>query len=79
MKRLDISPIPHCEAADEARPLRHAADGFVDDSVVLALVTAAARHTRNPVAAVEMIECSALDYAGWAFVDSSGMRSACAH
>jgi hypothetical protein len=67
MFRLDLSPLP-CPplAEDTAGHKAYDDDGFVDDGVVLALLTQpAGRSAFRPLAA--RVAADALDFAGWQF------------
>jgi hypothetical protein len=65
MQRLDLSPLPCAAPPENSRSLVNATLGFVDDAVVLALLsgTTGSRFSH----AIESLALTAdeMDYAGW--------------
>ncbi len=65
MQHLDLSPLPCAAPTENPRSILNACLGFVDDAVVLALLTGAAgsRFPQN----IESLALAAdeMDYAGW--------------
>ncbi|HSP42517.1 MAG TPA: hypothetical protein VLO11_06585 [Luteolibacter sp.] len=65
MKPLDVSPLPCMEVSDDTRKPDTATEGFVEDAVVLHLLTAAGANGGWQHEPVNTQPAGALDYAGW--------------
>ena len=65
MRQLDVSPLPSMEQADGTVVASRPHDGFVEDSVVVALLTSAGPQDRRQYRPEFGLAASALDYAGW--------------
>jgi len=74
MRRLDVSPLPCFDATEEACSPYRTDVGFVEDSVVVALLTAPCSSGGWETWPGMPELAGALDYAGWPSTGSAAMR-----
>jgi hypothetical protein len=65
MKRLDVSPLPCMEVPEETRGHGATDEGFVEDAVILHLLTAAGPYRDRHHEPANAPAADAFDYAGW--------------
>ena len=65
MQHLELSPLPCAVPAENSRSPMNAGLGFVDDSVVLALLTGTVGSRLPQVTGTLALAADEMDYAGW--------------
>lgn len=65
MQHLDLSPLPCAHPSENSRPQANVGLGFVDDAVVLAILTGTAGSRFPQGIEALALATDEMDYAGW--------------